>query len=145
MKTFTETRTYFFNVVHCYTCGVPFGITAELYRRVVTNAEGAVYCPACGHESCWRESVADKKIRQLKQHLKTADTRANTAHRHAQLVEQRADGAERRLSATKGVVTRMKNRVSRGVCPCCKRHFVNLERHMDTKHPSYAKGKDGDS
>ena len=145
MKTFTETQTHVFHVVHCYTCGVPFGITAKMHRRVVVEARGVVYCPACGCKTCWRESVADVQIKRLKQQLQTADTRANTANRHAHLVEQRADGVERRLSATKGVVTRMKNRVSRGICPCCKRHFTNLERHMDTKHPSYAKGKDGAS
>lgn len=143
MKTFTETRNQVFHVVRCFTCGVPFGITAELYRRVVEKATGAVYCPACGQETCWRESSADRRIKQLTQQLQTADTRANTANRHARLVGQRADRVEGSLRATRGVVTRMKNRVSRGVCPCCKRHFANLERHMDTKHPSYATGKDG--
>lgn len=34
-------------------------------------------------------------------------------------------------------VTRIKNRVGNGVCPCCNRTFQNLQRHMHTKHPEY--------
>lgn len=32
---------------------------------------------------------------------------------------------------------KVKDRVKNGVCPCCNRTFVNLQRHMHTKHPSY--------
>ena len=31
-------------------------------------------------------------------------------------------------------------RVEHGVCPCCKRSFSALARHMATKHPEYADG-----
>jgi len=51
---------------------------------------------------------------------------------------ERAERTERRLSAQKGVTTRIKNRVANGVCPCCKRSFTDLRRHMETKHPKYA-------
>ena len=53
MNTFTEVITETFEVVSCYTCGVRFGIGSDLFRRVVTNAEGTVYCPACGGQSAW--------------------------------------------------------------------------------------------
>jgi hypothetical protein len=32
----------------------------------------------------------------------------------------------------------MKKRAVAGVCPCCNRHFRELERHMASKHPKYA-------
>lgn len=48
------------------------------------------------------------------------------------------EATERQLSATRGVVTRIKNRVGHGVCPCCNRTFGDLSRHMATKHPTYA-------
>lgn len=41
----------------------------------------------------------------------------------------------------KGQVTRIKNRVSKGVCPCCNRTFQNLARHMTGQHPEW-KGQD---
>ena len=55
---------------------------------------------------------------------------------------QRKQDAKRSLSATKGVVTRMKNRAAAGLCPCCNRTFQNLARHMKNQHPEYAKQED---
>jgi len=106
MTTFTHTMTETFHVVSCYTCGVPFGITAELHRRVVLDAKGSVFCPACGKLTCWTESEAKKKERQLRQELESAERRAATAKRRADQESKRADSAERSLSATRGVVTR---------------------------------------
>lgn len=48
---------------------------------------------------------------------------------------------ERSRNAYKGQVTKVKNRVSKGVCPCCNRYFKNLHRHMENKHPDYAEAK----
>ena len=31
-------------------------------------------------------------------------------------------------------------RTGNGVCPCCKRSFTNLRRHMNTKHPNFSRG-----
>lgn len=35
---------------------------------------------------------------------------------------------------------RAKQRVGAGSCPCCKRHFKALSRHMACKHPAYKDG-----
>jgi hypothetical protein len=35
-------------------------------------------------------------------------------------------------------VTKIKNRVGHGVCPCCTRSFQNLARHMASEHPTFA-------
>lgn len=43
----------------------------------------------------------------------------------------------RRLSAQRGVTTRIKNRVKHGVCPCCQRTFRQLAAHMKSKHPDF--------
>lgn len=65
--------------------------------------------------------------------------------------QERADAAEARLlatrdqlaaerkahTATKANLTKTKKRVAGGVCPCCNRSFVQLTRHMATKHPGY--------
>ena len=52
--------------------------------------------------------------------------------------EQRG-AAERTLRTTKGHLTRSRKRACRGLCPFCKRHFVNVQRHVETKHPDAAK------
>lgn len=44
---------------------------------------------------------------------------------------------DRRRAAAVGQVTKIKNRVGHGVCPCCNRSFENVARHMMTKHPTF--------
>lgn len=141
MSTFTETLKHTFHIVTCYTCGVPFGIEDDLHRRVVRDAIGSVYCPACGKRTAWRESDAQKKIRRLQSELQTANNRADTAKRRADLAESQRMKAERSLSAQKGINTKMRKRVGKGVCPCCNRSFSNLERHMASKHPEFSQSE----
>ena len=141
--TFERNMTQKFLVVSCYTCGIPFGITSNLYKRVVTDATGSVYCPSCGSKTCWRESEHEKEKRRLKAEMESEIARVKRDKEYLEASvkrhRERADIAERSLTATRGVVTRIKNRVSKGVCPCCNRSFENLHRHMTTQHPEFAK------
>lgn len=34
-------------------------------------------------------------------------------------------------------------RIAAGVCPCCRRSFTDLARHMSSQHPDYAGISDG--
>jgi hypothetical protein len=130
MNTFSNMITETFHVVSCYTCGVRFGIESKLYRRVVTDAKGSVYCPACGHSTAWRESEDKKKIKELENKLRWEAE-------HSERLRQRRDELDASLKATRGVVTRLKYRTAAGVCPCCNRTFSQLARHMAHKHPDF--------
>lgn len=90
------------------------------------------YCPN-GHKLTFGDNELDK----LKKQLAREETRRAQAQAYASDQRERANATERRLSAQKGVTTRLKNRVSKGVCPCCNRHFVDLERHMKGQHPEF--------
>lgn len=129
--TFTNLVTQTFHLVSCYSCGVPFGIEADLYRRAVRDAIGTVYCPACGKQSQWCVSEDHKTIQELRRKLEWEV---------AEVGRQKAakDAAQASLRATRGVVTRITRRVSCGVCPCCKRTFKQLANHMKEKHPEFA-------
>lgn len=132
MITFSHTIIETFNVVSCYTCGVRFGIGGDLYKRVVTDAIGSIFCPSCGQKTCWQESDDKKKIKELQRKLEWEA---------AEVARQKAarDSAEASLKATKGVVTRMNRRVAHGICPCCKRRVKQLAEHMAEKHPEFVK------
>lgn len=134
MNAFTQIITETFQVVSCYTCGVRFGITGDLYKRAVTDASGHVWCPACGNETCWRESVAQKQIKELERKLKWEAENALRQQQERLL-------AEASLRSTKGIVTKLKNRASAGVCPCCNRTFKQLAAHMTDKHPGFSTSK----
>lgn len=63
----------------------------------------------------------------------------NTAYLQDSLrdAKDRAERNQRSANAYKGVATKLKKRAVAGVCPCCNRHFRELERHMASKHPAY--------
>lgn len=115
--------------VECFVkFGVPVGFTAR--RR---EDKRTFFCPN-GHPMSYTQSEADK-LRQERDRLKQ-----NTGYLEDQVRRQREmrEAAERRASAARGQVTRLKNRAAAGVCPCCNRTFVQLARHMATKHKGFA-------
>ena len=116
----------------CCNCGVWFAVPRSLMgslRRTKTT----FYCPN-GHPQSYTRSEADKLRDKLNREIASHDR----THTRLREVGKSRDAAERREAAHKGVATRMRNRASNGLCPCCNRSFVNLKRHMGTKHPDYS-------
>ena len=111
-------------------CGLPFAIPTRLFNQCKNNGT-TFHCPL-GHAIVFSETEADKLRRErdrLKQREAQKNDQINDLH-------ERIDTEERRTAAYKGQVTKMKKRAKAGVCSCCNRHFVNLERHMASKHPN---------
>ncbi len=129
--TFVDT----FVTVHCYKCGVAFGMTESMQKRRRDDGE-SFWCPN-GHSQCYCESNVKKLEKQLAREKSRHDQTEASLHQ----VRRARERTERRLSATKGVVTRIKNRVKNGVCPCCNRHFKDLHRHMKNQHPEYGESE----
>lgn len=117
--------------LQCTTCAVVYFFPEGWCEK--SREEGRSWkCPN-GHGQWYGESETDKIRRErdlLKQRIAQRDDLI--AENNKRIAE-----GERKLSATKGVVTRIKNRVGRGVCPCCNRTFENLHRHMSGQHPTY--------
>lgn len=121
----------YFEIEECCNCGMQFGLTTDYQKRRRRDGE-SFYCPS-GHPQSYTESEIDKLKKQVRQKNEALE-RERGWRRQA---EEDHEHTQRRLTSTKGVVTRIKNRVSKGVCPCCKRSFSNLHRHMESKHPGY--------
>lgn len=116
-------RTLELEVVECPACFMEYGIPAEMYRqRRRETEEAATYCPN-GHSWHFTGRSWDQK-------MKDAEARVLAAR-------DQAAAAERQAAAARGQVTKLKNRIANGVCPCCHRSFANLARHMAGKHPGY--------
>lgn len=124
-------------VLECISCSASYAMPEKVFNRHMDEG-GYHWCPCCGTSQGWdpkeRQKVKTEnaEIVRLKESLKWEQT-------YAREQREAREQAERSLSATKGVVTRMKKRTTAGVCPCCNRHFTALERHMATKHPGFAK------
>lgn len=100
------------------------------------GADGVTFFCPYGHRQWFVDGeTPEEKLRRERDRLAQ-----RVAEKNDEIARQRdmREGAERRLAATRGVVTRIKNRVGHGICPCCNRTFGNLSRHMATKHPTYA-------
>jgi hypothetical protein len=107
-------------------CGIRFALTESHYNKV--RQTGAYfYCPN-GHNICFMDSENEKLKRELEAEKSNLDW-----------VRKQRDKFERQRNAFKGVVTKVKNRVGNGVCPCCTRTFQNLKRHMSHMHPDFKK------
>lgn len=116
-------------VEECWVCGVHFGMTSTFQRK--RSEDGKVFfCPA----GC-RISYGESKVQQLERALEAERTRR-------QWERDQREATERSLAAQKGQVTKLKKRIGAGVCPCCNRHFTNVERHMASQHPDYAEKAD---
>lgn len=109
----------------CINCGVHWMMPQYINNQRLKD-KGNFYCPN-GHSQAYIECEADKLRRE----------RDRLAQRLAEKDDTIKDLENRRRAAV-GQVTKLRNRVSHGVCPCCNRTFENLQRHMASKHPTYA-------
>lgn len=110
-------------------CGIVFAIP-EQFRDERQRDHAIFYCPN-GHA---RYFPTKSKEEILQDELTRERARLDQAK--AEISSQRKS-----LIASKGQITKIKNRIANGVCPCCNRHFSNLHEHMKQKHPNYQEAK----
>ena len=118
-------------VMTCW-CGMRHAVPAELadYQERSHN-DGrdvkGIYCPL-GHTHV----PAGKGAAELEREKR------ERAEARTKAVADQLQSEARAHRATKGQLTKARKRIGKGVCPCCNRHFANVERHMTTQHPDYA-------
>ena len=120
-------------VEECYKCDMFFGISKQ-FERARRKDHKSFYCPA-GHRQHY---PAQSDEEHLKEELMRAQEEVNRNRTALQAARAERDFANRSRSSVKGHLTRTKNRVGNGVCPCCNRTFKDLARHMQGQHPDYA-------
>lgn len=122
-----------FNFHHCCNCDIPFFLPDYKEEKCLEDGSN-FYCPS-GHPMVF----TDNEVTKLKRELQKEKQRREWAERNGENLLKARQKTERTLVATKGHVTRIKNRVGNGVCPCCNRTFQNVKRHMNCKHPDWKK------
>jgi hypothetical protein len=114
----------------CCVCGVVHAIPEEMRANARRNG-GSWYCPN-GHYIGWDKKDSQTENDKLRGEVAELQGRIERE-------QMRTEAARRERAAIKGQLTKTKNRIAKGVCPCCSRSFTNVRRHMSTKHPEYAK------
>jgi hypothetical protein len=118
----------------CKTCGITYAVPPQWLAERREDHQ-TWYCPNGHHWHFPGKSDTEK----LRDELQRERARLDQANAEADYQRKQRAAAERRTSAARGQVTKIKNRVAHGVCPCCSRSFSDLRRHMATKHPDYTK------
>lgn len=126
-----------FVIEECCNCGIAFGLT-RAFKSECQKKRGPsgkrFYCPN-GHDQFYvGETEADKLRRERDSLAQRVAEWQDEAGKERSLREE----AERSAAAFKGQATKLRKRAANGVCPCCTRSFTNLQRHMATKHPTFA-------
>lgn len=116
----------------CCKCGTTFAMTEEL-QKARRRDHMLFYCPL-GHGQYYSGKSDEEKLREQLERAQKEIKRVQADYEYEWSTRK---AAERSLSATRGVLTRTKNRIAKGVCPCCNRTFQNLGRHMQGQHPDY--------
>jgi hypothetical protein len=116
----------------CATCCIAFAIPQSLSERWERGDRSDVYCPN-GHVNV----LVHTEAARLRDELTREKHRTEQARADAEYQSKRRAFAERRASAARGQVTKIKNRVKNGVCPVCNRTFGDLARHMHGQHPHF--------
>lgn len=124
--------------VTCW-CSIRLAIPESLF--IVYDAENdrnpgsyTLYCPL-GHGFTRKGGGEAQRLRDELARQKHLTEQAEADARNQR---SRLEIRDRQLAARKGQITKLRKRIANGVCPCCNRHFTNLERHMHTKHPQWA-------
>lgn len=122
MNTITEYLTLV--SVRCCNCGVVFAMPDYMQSRLKEKG-GTFYCPN-GHSQHYCKSDNDV-LKEKLQREKSARERS----------EAEAQEWCDKFQSERKDKEKLKTRIKNGVCPCCRRNFVNVNRHMKTKHPEY--------
>jgi DNA gyrase/topoisomerase IV subunit B len=121
----------------CITCGVQIVMPAQLKEKKLKDQTN-FFC-INGHAQHYTGESEEAK---LKRALEFEKNRREAAERSEASAQERAVTARKAEAIARGKLKAQAERAKNGVCPCCTRHFTNLERHIATKHPGFAK-KDG--
>ena len=113
----------------CGSCGSFIALRPEQWERLEAGKERddkgsikGVYCPN-GHHRGWWESDGDRQRKRAEAaEAQVKNLRGELAVRDIQIATRDKEAA------------RLRRRTQAGVCSLCRRHFTNMQRHMDTKH-----------
>lgn len=125
--------------VQCGVCHAWFGLDATFHRKA-RESKKSFTCPYCSKSLSYIETENQRLRDELaKEKHRTEQAKADRDwwQGHANTIQAVANSTERRLRAHKGVVTKLKKRVSKGVCPCCHQKFKDLRDHMKAEHPDW--------
>lgn len=106
----------------CIACGIQFAVSPD-YVRGLRETHRTFYCPN-GHNMYYPAETGEERLRKA----------LNEANSKMADLERAKFEVEKQLNGALDKITKMKKRANAGLCPYCRRHFTNVERHIQSKH-----------
>lgn len=119
----------------CCHCKSEMWLPTPLYEAAQHGREKITfYCPY-GHPQVFAEgeSEADKFRRERDRALQQLAQRDDEIRTQGKLIDNLKQQRDIHAAAER----KLKSRARHGVCPCCNRQFVNMAKHMQSKHPDF--------
>lgn len=138
-ETHESTRT--FTVIDCGSCGGSYALSKRFVDERYKYG-GHWTCPYC--KCGWGYSKENTELAREKERANKAERSRDHAWDAARKERENHRRTEARRRAEKAAKTRLKNKISKGQCPCCRRNFDNLARHMANQHPDFVPEKEGE-
>lgn len=110
----------------CPVCGVVYAMPSRLRDKKEENGD-SFYC-VNGHSLSYTDTELKRLRREVAAKTEEANRQRENFFREQRLHEE-----------TQKNLKRLKKRTAAGTCPCCKRTFSQLSRHMQGKHPDFVK------
>jgi hypothetical protein len=125
---------WFENLGDCSVCGA-LCITTSTHARAAREKGKSFYCPN-GHAQVFVET----EVQKLHRELTIVKTERDTAQTMLKAERDCHESTRKRRDVLGSKLSELKKRTGNGVCPCCRRTFQNMLRHMKTKHPDFKQG-----
>lgn len=109
----------------CGGCGVVFGMSEVFYNQRLRDHKGWYCINGCRRIFSGESDV--ERLTRERDYAQSSRCREHEAH----------ETTKRQRNALKGHLKRVRKRTATGTCPCCKRTFKQLARHMQGQHPKY--------
>ena len=121
-------------VIQCGECGGVYALNKNYVDQKWTKG-GYWTCPYC--KCLW--GYGESEIDRIKKELTHANNDSKLFSNRLAREKASHEQTQMSLRAHKAAKTRIKNRISKGICPCCNRYFKNLHKHIEMQHPDYCK------
>jgi len=122
----------------CCNCHMVFAVPRDFYEQARNNTEVWFYCPR-GHQQHYSKS----RLAELQEEVNREKDFRQQAERRAREIAKERDHHWTERKKLKTRHTHLIQRVKNGVCPCCHRSFVNMQRHIASEHPGFTANEDG--
>lgn len=130
----TLTYSTYLTVLNCGACAIPFALPNDFLQTLMDDGN-LFWCPN-GHQIGYGLGALEKERKRAE----AAEQELRWAKAREARQRQERQAAERSARAYRGHLTRLRNRISAGVCPVqgCRRNFANVKAHIENKHPDWA-------